>query len=221
MSTPGDYDPEHWVDWHKPYDDPTSWLSRRLAIVQRRLSEALDAAPPGPVRVISICAGQGRDVLGVLPFHRRRDEIAARIVELDEHNASVARHAAEAVGLDQVEVVTGDAALTDAYAGAVPAAVVLACGIFGNISDEDIRSTVGAMPALCAPGASVIWTRHTKVPEVIDWIQIWFSESGFENLSFDNPEGTHMGIGVARLVRPPDPFEAGRTLFTFVGSGSP
>ena len=40
------------------------------------------------------------------------------------------------------EVVTADAALTDAYAGLVPADIVLACGVFGNITDEDVDRTV-------------------------------------------------------------------------------
>ena len=33
----------------------------------------------------------------------------------------------------------GDASTTSAYRGAVPADLVLACGIFGNVSDEDIQ----------------------------------------------------------------------------------
>ena len=216
MSDTG-HDPSgHWVDWHKPYDDPNSPLSRRLAVVQRRLSEALALAPAGPVRLISMCAGQGRDVLGVLPAHPRRHDVTARLVELDEHNSGVARRIAESAGLNQVDVVTGDAALTDVYEGAVPAEVVLACGIFGNITDDDIAKTIAGLPSLCAPSATVIWTRHTKQPDVIDWIQIWFSEAGFENVAFDNPEGTRMGIGTARLIHPPVRFRPGERMFTFV-----
>lgn len=51
----------------------------------------------------------------------------------------------------RVVVVCGDASVTSAYVGAVPADLVLLCGIFGNISDADIRATV-AMAA--APGGS-------------------------------------------------------------------
>src|SRR5947208_1455065 len=49
-----------WLEWHAPYDDPASPLGRRLAVVQQRAREAIDRAPPGPVRVISMCAGQRR-----------------------------------------------------------------------------------------------------------------------------------------------------------------
>ena len=69
-----------WQDWHRAYDDPDSPLARRLAIVQQCIADALDAAPPGPVRVISMCAGEGRDLLGVLaaPSARRRCDRSAR-----------------------------------------------------------------------------------------------------------------------------------------------
>jgi hypothetical protein len=54
-----------WVDWHTRYDDPSSSLSLRMPVVQDQVASALDELPPGPVRVVSMCAGQGRDVLTV------------------------------------------------------------------------------------------------------------------------------------------------------------
>src|SRR5215472_15812564 len=101
-----------WYSWHAPYDDPNSGLSRRLAWVQDRIRAALDEAPPGPIRVISICAGQGRDLIGVLPGHPRRGDVSARLVELDPRNIEVARRLAAEAGLANVEIVLGDAALT-------------------------------------------------------------------------------------------------------------
>jgi hypothetical protein len=35
----------------------------------------------------------GRDVIGVLAGHPRRDDVRARLVELDERNVAVARQA--------------------------------------------------------------------------------------------------------------------------------
>ncbi|MEQ1787321.1 MAG: SAM-dependent methyltransferase, partial [Acidimicrobiales bacterium] len=66
-----------WVAWHAPYDDPGSNLARRLRWVQRRIRLALDDALPGPIRVLSLCAGQGRDLLEVLPDHPRRGDVRA------------------------------------------------------------------------------------------------------------------------------------------------
>ena len=103
-----------WVAWHDRYDDPDSALSHRLAVVRRRIGEALDGALPGPITVVSMCAGQGRDLLGALDAHPRRDDVRARLVELDEDNVAFARASARAAGLDEanVEIVRGDASDT-------------------------------------------------------------------------------------------------------------
>jgi hypothetical protein len=131
-------------------------------LVQGHLRAELERAPAGDVRLISLCAGQGRDVIGVLTGHPRRDDVRARLVELDERNVALARQAAQAAGLHGVEVLQADAGITDACAGAVPAQVVVACGIFGNITGSDIQATVAALPSLRAPGALVLWTRHRE-----------------------------------------------------------
>ena len=105
---------------------------------------ALDAAPPGPLHAISLCAGQGRDLIGVLARHPRRDDVTARLVELDPRNAAAARDAAEVADLPRVEVVTGDAALTDQYAGMVPAYLV--AGLRG-VRQHGTTTTCGARSA--------------------------------------------------------------------------
>ena len=67
-----------WHAWHDDYDKPGTPLVRRLAAVQDQIRVALDAAPPGPLHAISLCAGQGRDLIGVLARHPRRDDVTAR-----------------------------------------------------------------------------------------------------------------------------------------------
>lgn len=96
--------------------------------MQERIREALDAAPAGRIRVVSMCAGQGRDLIGALEGLPRRGDVTARHVELDARNVASARTRAEEAGLAGISVVEGDASATDAYAGAVPAEVVLVCG---------------------------------------------------------------------------------------------
>jgi hypothetical protein len=209
--------PRDWAEWHRPYDDPASLLSGRLRRVQAHLKALLDRQPPGPVQVISLCAGQGRDVIGVLAGHPRRDSVRARLVELDPRNVEHARRAAAAAGLDAVEVLAADAGLTDAYAGAVPAQIVVACGIFGNITDADVAGTVAALSGLCAPGAGVIWTRHTRSPDLTPAIRSWFAAAGFAEESYEAPAATRQGIGRHRLTGPPAAFPPGERLFAFAG----
>jgi hypothetical protein len=203
--------------WHDQYDDPASSLAQRLRIVQKRLAELLLSAPPGPIRVVSLCAGQGRDVIGVLPNPPRRDDVSAVLVELDPRNVAVARAAADSAGLTQVNVIEGDAAVSDVYAPFVPADVILACGIFGNISDLDIENTARHLSMLCRPGASIVWTRRRDEPDLTPQIREWFREGGFEELRFDAPDNaTVSAVGTARLVAPPAPFKPGFRFFTFV-----
>jgi hypothetical protein len=204
---------DDWFAWHSPYDDPGSSLSRRLAVVQARTTEALDSCRPGPVQVLSICAGQGRDILGVLTRHPRAGDVVARLVESDPRNATLARQAASPFA--GVEVVEADAGCTDAYIGAVPAHIVLACGVFGNISDDDVHRTVAAFPSLCAPGATVIWTRHRKEPDLTPQVREWFHSAGFVEEAFDASEDTLMTVGSHRLTGAAMPFQAGQYLFHF------
>jgi len=191
-----------WATWHTAYDDPSSLLSVRLRIVQAHLSAALSQAPAGKISLVSLCAGQGRDVIGVLPSHPRREDVRAVLVEADPRNVAAARRAATDGGLSQVEVREADAGPVAGYADALPADVLLLCGIFGNVSGSDIRRTVAAVPALCNPGATVIWTRHRRAPDLTVQIRHWFTEAGLMEVAFDAVEvNTMIGVGVARAGR--------------------
>jgi len=209
--------PRDWAFWFREYDRRGSYLATRLALVQMRIREWLERAPPGPLRAVSLCAGEGRDLLGVLAGHARAHDVAARLVELDPRSAAVARLGARLAGLAGVEVVEGDAGASDAYAGAVPADLVLACGVFGNVTDGDIEATVAALPSLCAPGATVVWTRHRRPPDRTVDIRRWLERAGFEEVAFDGPDGFLFSVGTHRLAGRPAPFAAGRRLFSFVG----
>ncbi len=206
-----------WAAWHDAYDDPGSPLAQRLLAVQAWIAAALDQAPPGPLRAVSICAGQGRDLIGVLREHPRRGDVTARLVELDPRIAAAARQLAADAGLTQVEVVTGDAAQTDAYAGLVPANLVLACGVFGNITDEDVARTIRCCAGLCATGGTVVWTRGRVEPDLVPQICEWFAAEGFELLGVSERE-TGWGVGAHRFAGTPAPLPAGERMFTFAGA---
>jgi hypothetical protein len=189
-----------WARWHDAYDDPASPLSIRLGLVQGHLSDALTAAPPGPIRLLSLCAGQARDVLGVLPGHPRRYDVTAVLVELDPRNARLAADRAVRAGLGTVSVREADAGVVAGYASALPADVLLLCGIFGNVSEDDIRRTIAAAPAMCARGGTVIWTRGRRAPDLTPRLRDWFTAAGFTELAFDAPdEASLISVGVHRL----------------------
>jgi Putative methyltransferase len=203
-----------WLSWHDHYDQPDSSLAQRLAAVQQQIRAALDAAPPGPVKVVSVCAGQGRDLLGVLADHPRRADVTARLVELDDRIAAAARRGAASAGLTNVEVVTGDAALTDQYAGMVPADLVLMCGVFGNMTDADVERTIGYCTQLCAQDGIVVWTRGRWEPDLVPQVCAWYEDRGFERLWLSEP-GLGYGAGVHRLTGAPEPLERNARMFAF------
>jgi hypothetical protein len=137
-------------------------------------------------------------------------------VELDERNTAFAQEMVRAAGLDHVEVVTADAALTDHYRGMVPADLVLVCGVFGNITDDDIERIIDTCSQLCRTGGTVIWTRHRAAPDRVPLICEWFEERGFDRQWLSEPE-EGFGVGVHRFIGEPRPLAAGMQMFTFVG----
>jgi hypothetical protein len=185
-------------------------------VVQDLVARALDELPPGPVRVISMCAGQGRDVLTVARRHRRGDDLQGRLVELEASNVEHARSTIATAGLTGLEVVEADAGRSDAYLGAAPADLVLACGIFGNVTDADIEGTIRFLPQLCASGALVLWTRAPREDGLIGRIEEWFAASGFEATALIVPKGDLFGVGAARFTGAPEPLRAGERIFEFV-----
>jgi hypothetical protein len=204
-----------YVAWHDDYERLGSRLHLRLLVVRDLLAAALDELPEGPLRVISMCAGQGHDVITVARRHHRGSALVGRLVENDPHNAAVARAAIAAAGLRGLEVVEDDAGLSDAYAGACPADLVLVCGVLGNIPDGEVEHTLRFLPRLCAPGARVVWTRDPRPAGIIDRIEGWLVDAGFEPQQLVVPDAPPFGVGSARLVGPAQPFEAGVRLFDF------
>lgn len=206
-----------WRNWHNHYDLPGSPLARRLEIVQAGVRQVLDDGPPGPLRAISLCSGQGRDLLEVLDGHPRRADVRARLVERDPHISALARQAARAARLPSVEVLTADAALTDHYRDIAPADLVLICGVFGNISDPDIRRTIGACTQLCKTGGTVIWTRHRGAPDRVPAIRAWFAEQDFDQGWLSEIEMGDETVGAHRFTGDPQPLPLGESLFSFTG----
>ncbi|MGH3119872.1 MAG: class I SAM-dependent methyltransferase [Streptosporangiaceae bacterium] len=204
-----------WAAWHEAYDNPDTPLAQRLLAVQAGITEALDQAPPGPLHAVSICAGQGRDLIGVLRVHPRGPDVTARLAELDPRIAAAARQFAADAGLTQVEVVTGDAAQVSVYDGLIPAHLVLACGVFGNITDEDVARTIRCCAGLCAPGGTVVWTRARRKPDLVPQICDWFAAEGFERVGVSEP-ARGWGVGAHRFGRTPQPLPD-QKMFTFVG----
>ncbi|HVA53919.1 MAG TPA: hypothetical protein VNF05_10450 [Acidimicrobiales bacterium] len=159
-------------------------------------------------------------MIGVLEKHERALDVSALLVELDVQLADDARRRARRAGLVNVEVRVEDASVTSAYENAVPADILLACGVFGNISDADIHATISHLPTLLARNARVIWTRHRREPDLTPTVRAWFRGVGFEEVAFDAEEGALFSVGTHQLMSEPQPFESNQELFAFFGDGA-
>jgi len=130
---------------------------------------------------------------------------------VERANAHIARS-----GLSEVEVRWADAGVSSASAGAVPADLVLLCGVFENVQEGDIRRAIAALPQLCSPGALVIWTMHRQAPDLTPRIRDWFSDRVGDEEGFITPEHGRFSVGVHRYCGDPLPLVEAQHLFTFV-----
>lgn len=202
-----------WLGWHQAYADTSSPLARRLLVVRAHVGEVLDAAGSGPIRILSLCAGDGRDVLAELAARPALRAITT-LVERDHQLAGSARTAAK--GVTDVDVRQGDAGEWASFVDVLPVDLLLLCGIFGNISATDIHATVVAVPSMLAVGATVIWTRGRFTGQDLrPTIRRWFVETGLSEVAFEgDPEP--FGVGVARAQGDPRSARPTGRLFGFI-----
>jgi hypothetical protein len=211
---------QDWQAWHRDYDDADSSVSRRLVQVRARLATLLDEAA-GPVRLLNLCSGDGRDTVPVLASSDR--EVDACLVELDPGLAEDARRAAAEAGV-RAEVRAVDAAATATYADRLPVDVLLLVGVLGNVSDADAERTIGAAASMVVPGGTVVWSRSNRFrsepthgyADPAEWARDRFEAHGFETREFLVPELDAWRLGVSVLRRPPADATLPETLFSFV-----
>lgn len=159
-----------------------------------------------------------------IAWHQQYDEpgagrsALALLVESDPRLAGRARDAAERSGLVGVEVRTADAGGTDAYVDFAPAHILLACGVFGNITLDDAQRTITAFDALIVCGGVVIWTRgRNDDGDPSDHIRALLGAGGLVQDSFTAPPDARFRVWVHRLdTASGAALQRGQRLFTIV-----
>ncbi|MGI0495249.1 class I SAM-dependent methyltransferase family protein [Alkalinema pantanalense CENA528] len=211
--------PKNWFEWHNLYQSETR-LQQRLEIVQEYLTRAIDAQPAGTIQVVSACAGDGRDLIGTLSNHPRKKDVRARLVELNPQLVEQGKASLVAARLtEQIEFINGDATLSDNYAGAVPADIVIFCGIFGNLADEAaLQRLIGNLKFLAKPGAFVPWTRGNRDGDYAEVVRRNLQAANFEEVDFRFTETGDQAVGLHRYQGETAPLPANEHLFVFSGS---
>ncbi len=211
--------PKDWLEWHDLYNTEAK-LQQRLEIVREYISYSLDASPLGIIRVVSVCAGDGRDLLGTLENHPRAKDVHARLVELNPQLVERGRATIESLGLaKQIEFINGDATNSANYAGAVPADIVIVCGVFGNLADEaELNRLLRNLSFLSKQGAFVLWTRgHSNGIPYSETVRKFLRAAGFEEVNFKLTATGNMGVGIHRYIGENIAAPKEQQLFAFSG----
>jgi hypothetical protein len=192
-----------WSGWSdEAYLDES--YQQRLREVQRHLGHCLNLAGPGAVRIISVCAGDGRDVLGALRFHPRRTDVSAFLVESDEQSVLTGRDRCATSGLTrQVTFVHGDATDFATYRNKAPGDVALLCGVWGHVPPTERARLVAGLASLVKPGGLVVWTRGVgSGRHRFDEIEEHFDGSSWRRVRVSTTEDGQWAVGTHRHVGP-------------------
>jgi 2-polyprenyl-3-methyl-5-hydroxy-6-metoxy-1,4-benzoquinol methylase len=173
-----------WSNWPAMSYQRVSYR-KRLQAVQDHFAASLAEAEPGPVRVVSICAGDGRDVMGVLESHARREDVNAWLVELDRKSVEAGIKRRDATGLSKlVTFLHADATDFATFKNILPCDIVMVCGVWGHVPPAERLSLVKALGKFCKPGGTVVWSRGVdRGRSRFTDIQALFEHNSFERVS--------------------------------------
>lgn len=191
-----------WFAWHDNYRTRPR-MRQRLQIVREYIGNFLNQSPVGKITVISVCAGDSRDLIGALFDHPRASDVIGRLVEIDSRLVEAGRSAAESAGLTkQLEFICGDATSASVYQGVVPTDLVLLCGVFGNIPEIELPRLTQSLRYLCKQNSLVIWTRDLiQDGEIrLAMIRECLQKADFEEVSFRMTPTGNMGVGMHRYL---------------------
>ncbi len=206
-----------WFAWHDNYRTRPR-MRQRLQIVREYIATCLQELPPGKISIVSVCAGDSRDLIGTLFDHPRASDVRARLVEIDPRLVEGGRTAATSSGLgEQLEFICGDATQSSVYQGVVPADLVLVCGVFGNVPEAEQQNLTRSLRFLCRKGGFIIWTRDLfeDGDRRLAVIRELLQESCFEEVSFRMTLTGNMGVGTHRYLGEALPLPEDRQLFEF------
>lgn len=149
-----------WAKWHDLYESRPS-LQERLVAVREQVTLAVSKVAAEGLQVLSICAGDGRDLIGSLAGLASRKAIRATLIESSPELVARGRAAIDEAALtEHVSFRCADATRSSTYHGIPPANVVVLAGVFGNLKEADVRRLIESLRSLCHSGASIVWTRN-------------------------------------------------------------
>lgn len=189
----------------------------RLATVSQQLAQALHACPASSIQVTSLCAGDGRDAIGTLANHPRREQVRATLVELHSTSVANGRAHAERVGLDQiVTFIEADGTQYATYRDIPPANALLVCGTWGHVPPHQRDEMMRAIKGLLARDGIVIWTRGVaKGMKRLDEITSLFTPREWQEVQVELTQDRQFAVASYRFVGAETMLPAEGTIFDF------
>jgi hypothetical protein len=149
-----------WAKWHDLYDVSTP-LKERLIAVREQIAAAASKVAGKSLHLVSICAGDGRDVIGTFAASDERQDVHATLIESNPELVTRGQAAVDQLGLARrITFRCADATQSSTYVDIRPAHIIVLSGVFGNLKERDVQRLIAALPSLCDRAASVIWTRN-------------------------------------------------------------
>lgn len=106
--------------------------------------------------------------------------------------------------------------MTNSYRGAVPADIVLLVGLLGNMSHEDVSTTIATTPQMCRTGATLIWSRGRDRDDINDRVRGELTAARFTECDYAaSDQRTRPAAGLVRYDGTTVPLDPTRRLFTF------
>lgn len=209
-----------WNEWHHVYDSPNAKFAQRLATTHALLAEILNDRPPGAITVIDVCAGQGRVTLPLVLTHPRGADIHAILIDADAQCCDEARAFAAEHALAHVDVIHGDAGVSDTYVGCARGDIVIFSGVIRYLSRRDLKRTMRALPQLCTPAATVVWSQCGDRYISIAGVRRTLASAGFREVALRDHSGTAMRrasgfVGAACMTTNASPLVPGVRWFQF------
>jgi hypothetical protein len=190
---------------------------QRLRVVKVHLAECLNDAAQGPLRLVSLCAGDGRDVIDVLQSNRRRNDVGAWLVELNGQSIADGALHMKASGLEKlVNFIHADATDYLTYQTLVPCDIILLCGVWGHVPVNERALLVRALASFSKPGGSLIWTRGiSRGMDRLNEIQSQFANSSWERVRLSFTPNDKWAISTHRYCGPSLELPASGRIFNF------
>jgi SAM-dependent methyltransferase len=209
-----------WAKWHRGYD---SWppLQARLDAVREQIADALSVCSNRRVRIISLCAGDGRDIIGALVTHPRRKDVSAVLIETNTDLVAQGEAAVAHFNLSpHVRFLCADATLSDTYMSIARADIVLVAGVLGNVREADEGRLVQSLRCLCQPGGTVIWTRNVLSRDgehAVERIRELLNDAGFRENTLTRTAPSGFIVGTYTFHGDSQPLSPSMKLFEFTG----